>query len=76
MSDTSGRSLRNLPRRLIGLRGGSLRPQNSKDKFILGLLKQLNEGASLKVKAPGFEISAGGVVAILAAFVLVLLLLG
>ena len=58
-------------RRLIGLRGGSLRPQKPKYQFILDLLRQLNEGASLKVKAPGVELSAGGVIAILAAIIFV-----
>ena len=44
-------------------------------KFTLDLLKLLNEGASLTVKAPGVEISAGGIAAILAAVVVVLLIL-
>ena len=46
-------------------------PQKPKYQFILDLLRQLNEGASLKVKAPGFELSAGGVVGILAAIILI-----
>ncbi len=47
-----------------------MRPRKLKYKFALDLLRLLNEGALLTVKVPGFELSAGGMVAVLAAFVL------